>query len=47
MKEVNVMNTEQTATHAMYKMFYYGIRGILWLYSAQCLLVRQRKKGLC
>ena len=28
----------------LFRVAYYGIRGVLWLYSAQCLLFRQRKK---
>ena len=27
----------------LFRVAYYGIRGILWLYTAHCLLVRQRK----
>ena len=41
------MNPDQTETHALYTIFcsaYHKIRGILWLYSAYCLLVRQIKK---
>ena len=27
----------------LFSVAYYGIRSILWLYSAQCLLVREKK----
>ena len=50
MMEINILSPEQIATVATYKnMFrvaYYESRGILCLYSAQCLLVRQRIKRL-
>ena len=51
MMEVNIMNPEHTAPHATYTInlfmiAYYGIRGTLWLYTAQYLLVRHREKQL-
>ena len=51
MMEVNMMNPEHTAPHARYTInlfmiAYYGIRGTLWFYTAQYLLVRQREKQL-
>ena len=44
MMEVNIMNSEHPATYATFRAAYYGIRGILWLYSAQRLLVIYREK---
>ena len=50
MGEVNIMNESRTDCNSchvhnfLFSVAYYGTRDILWLYSAQCLLVRSKKK---
>ena len=52
MMEVNITNPDKTATHATDTIFcsglvaYYVIWGILWLYSAHCLHVRQSREKI-
>ena len=45
MMEVSIMNPDCNSCHVhtfLFRVAYYVIRGILWLWSAHCLLVRHK-----